>query len=108
MISTEEEKVFRVFDLIGQKQRYGFKTLFATVNIVSKEKIVCFRRKTSIFKQTKQITILAMDVSTNLYRGFQLQQVGLAHKHLFGCDTKLPDLLLSKLHLFSRSSVTNV
>mmetsp|Transcript_32165 Transcript_32165/g.76471 ORF Transcript_32165/g.76471 Transcript_32165/m.76471 type:complete len:90 (+) Transcript_32165:891-1160(+) len=68
MISTEEEKVFRVFDLIGQKQRYGFKTLFATVNIVSKEKIVCFRRKTSIFKQTKQITILAMDVSYHKIR----------------------------------------
>lgn len=51
MISSEQEKVLRVFDLVSQQQADGLQGLLASVDIVPEEKIVALRWKATIFKE---------------------------------------------------------
>jgi hypothetical protein len=40
--------------------------LFASVDVITKEQVVCLRRESAIFEQTKEVIVLAVNVSTNL------------------------------------------
>lgn len=51
VVAPEQEKVFWVFDLVGQQQADGLQRLFPSVHIVAQEKVVCLRREATIFKQ---------------------------------------------------------
>jgi hypothetical protein len=66
MIATQDEEVFGVLDLVCKKQANGLERLLASVDIVSKEKIVCLRGEASVLEQTEQIIVLAMDVTADL------------------------------------------
>lgn len=35
MIATQDEKILRIFDLVGQKKAYGLERVFPSVDIVS-------------------------------------------------------------------------
>jgi hypothetical protein len=63
MVSSEQEEVLRVFDFISKHQAYCFKALFSTIHIISQKKIVSIGGKSSIFKESKQVEILSMNVS---------------------------------------------
>ena len=43
MVASKEEEVFRVFDLVGHEQADTLERLFAPVNIISQEEVVCVR-----------------------------------------------------------------
>lgn len=66
MVSTENEEVFRVLDLVGQQKADGLKRLLASINIVTKEQIVCFGWEAAIFKETEEIVVLAVNVTADL------------------------------------------
>ena len=66
MISTQNEEVLRVLDLVRKKKADGFQRLLATIYIIPKEEIVRFGREAAILKQTQEIVILAMDIATYL------------------------------------------
>ena len=53
MVASEEEKVLRVLDLVGQQQTDGFQRLFASIHVVTKKKVVGIWWKVSIVKQPK-------------------------------------------------------
>jgi len=53
MVASQKEKVFWVLDLVSQQKANCFQRLFPSVNIVSKEQVVGFRREATIFKQTE-------------------------------------------------------
>ena len=40
MVATEDEKVFRVLDLISQQQANGLQRLLATIDIVTEEEVI--------------------------------------------------------------------
>ena len=63
MISSQQEKVFRVLDLVAEEKNNRFDGLFPAVNVVAEEEVVGFRRETTILKDSKQIIVLAMDVT---------------------------------------------
>lgn len=63
MVSSQDEKVFRVLDFIRQKQADSLKRLLASVDIVTKEKIIGFGGETTVLKETQQVVILSMDVT---------------------------------------------
>ena len=53
VISPEKEEVLRVLNLVAQKQADSFDGLLSTVDIVTEEKIVCFRWETTVFEDSE-------------------------------------------------------
>ena len=66
MISTKDEKVFWILDLVRKKQANCFEGLLASVNVVTQEEIIGFRWKSPIFEEAEQIIVLSMDIAANL------------------------------------------
>ena len=62
MVASQDEKVFGVFDLVGEEQTDGLEGLFSSIDIVSEEEVVCLWWETAIFKQSEEIVVLAMDI----------------------------------------------
>lgn len=52
MVSTQDEEVLGVFDLVCQQKANGLERLLATVHVVTKEQVVCFRGKATVFEET--------------------------------------------------------
>lgn len=50
MVSSKEEEVVRVFDLVGEEEADGLNTLFPSVDIVAKEEVVGVWREATILK----------------------------------------------------------
>ena len=66
VVSTQNKEIFWILDLVREKQTYGFERLFASVDIIPKEKVICFRWKASVFKEAEEIVILTMYIATDL------------------------------------------
>lgn len=62
MVSSQQKKVFWVFDLVSQQQADGLQGLLASVHIITQEQVVALRRKASIFKQPQKIIVLSVDI----------------------------------------------
>jgi hypothetical protein len=52
VISSQDEKVERIFDFISEKETNGLQVLFTAINIVSQKEIVLLRRITSALKKS--------------------------------------------------------
>ena len=63
MVSTKQEKVFWIFDFVGQQQADGFQRLLPSVDIISEKQIVAFRWKSTVFEQSQKIVILSVNIS---------------------------------------------
>ncbi len=66
MVATQDEEVFRVFDLVCEQKADGLQRLLASVDIIPQEEIVCLGRKAAVFKQTEQVIILTVNITANL------------------------------------------
>ena len=66
VVPTQNKEVFWILDLVREKQTYGFERLFASVDIIPKEEVICFRWKASVFKEAEEIVILTMYIATDL------------------------------------------
>ena len=66
VVSTEDEEVLGVLDLVGQKEANSLKRLLATVDVVTEEEVVSLRGETAVFKETQQVIVLAVDIAANL------------------------------------------
>ena len=53
VVASEKEEILRVLDLVSQQQANRLQALFATVHIVSEEKVIRLRRETAILKQAE-------------------------------------------------------
>lgn len=52
VVTAENEEVFGVFDFVGKQQADGLERLLATVDIVTKEEVVCLGREATVFEKT--------------------------------------------------------
>jgi hypothetical protein len=66
VISTEDKEVFGVLDFVSQKQADCLEALLATVNVVAKENVIGLRREATVLKQTQQVVVLSVYISTDL------------------------------------------
>jgi hypothetical protein len=66
VITTQDEKVLGIFYLVGQEQTDCFERLLAPIHVVTQEEVVGLWGEATIFKQTKEVIVLAMDITTNL------------------------------------------
>jgi hypothetical protein len=70
VISTKKKKVFGILDFVGKQETDSLKRLFASIDIITKENVIRFRRKATVFKQTQEIVVLTMYITTNLDGSF--------------------------------------
>lgn len=63
MVSSQQEEVFWVFDLVRQQQADGFKGLLASVYIIPQKEIVALWWEAPIFKQPEQVVVLPMNIT---------------------------------------------
>ena len=63
MVSTEEEEILGVLDLVGQEKADGLQGLLASVHVVTQEEVVCLWREQSVLEQPEEVCILAVDVA---------------------------------------------
>jgi len=66
VVAAQDEEIFGVFDLVCEEQADGLKGLLASVDIVSQEQVVGLGREAAIFKQTEEVIILAVNITTYL------------------------------------------
>ncbi len=71
MVSSEDEEIFGVLDLVGQKQTDGLQGLFSSIDVVTEEEVVGLGREAAVLKQPEQIVVLPMNVAANLSNGRQ-------------------------------------
>ena len=122
MVSTENEKIVRVFDFVSKEKADSFKALLSSVDVITKEKVISFRRKVPILKKTKQIIVLAMDITlkgerisethkngrkeidtANFDGSFQFEQNRLADKYLTRLHAKTANLAFLKRNISARA-----
>lgn len=82
MIPSQQEEVFRVFDLVTQQQEYRFQALFSPINIIAQEQVIRTWWESTHLKQPDQVRVLTMNVSHDLYRGTQFDQRRLTQEDL--------------------------
>ena len=68
MVSTQNEEVFRVLDLVCKEEADGLEGLLATVDVVTEEEVVSLWWETAIFEETQEVIVLAMDIAADLAR----------------------------------------
>lgn len=68
MVSTEDEEVLGVFDLVCEQKADGLEGLLASVYIVAEEEVVGLWRETTVLEQAEEIVILAMDITADLWQ----------------------------------------
>lgn len=66
VVSTQNEEVLGVLDLVGKEKANGLERLLATVDVVTEEKIVGLRRETAVFEETQKVIVLAVDITADL------------------------------------------
>lgn len=63
VVSSEQEKVLRVFDLVGKQQADGLQRLLSSVDVIAQKEVVRLWGKAAVLEQTQQIIILSVDVT---------------------------------------------
>ena len=77
VVPTQDEEILWILDLVREKQANGFKRLFASVDVVSKEEVICFGWESSVFEEAEKVVILAMNITTDLQQAKQRVSVAL-------------------------------
>lgn len=66
VVAAQNEEVLGVLDLVGQEEADGLERLLATVDVVTKEKVVGLRREATVLEEAKEIVVLSVDVTADL------------------------------------------
>lgn len=66
VVATQNEEVLGVLDLVGQEKADGLERLLATVDVVTKEQVVCLWGKAAVFEQAEEVIVLTVDVAADL------------------------------------------
>lgn len=66
VITTENEKVLGILDLVCQQQTDGLERLLAAIYVVAEEEVVGLWWKASVLEETQEVVVLAVNVAANL------------------------------------------
>jgi hypothetical protein len=66
VVTTQDEEVLGVLDLVGEKQTDGFERLLATVDVVTEEEVVGLRGESAVFEKAQEIVVLTVDITADL------------------------------------------
>ena len=63
MVTSQDEKVFGILDLVCEQEADGLQRLFTPVDVVAKEEIVGFWREPAVFEETQEIVVLSVNIA---------------------------------------------
>jgi hypothetical protein len=63
VVSAQEEEVFRVLDLVREKQADGLEALLAAVDVVAQEQVVGLGGEATVLEQAEEVCVLTVDVA---------------------------------------------
>lgn len=66
VVSSEDEEILGILDLVRKEQADCFERLFASIDIISKEEVVGLGREATVFEKSQQIVVLAVNITANL------------------------------------------
>lgn len=66
MVSAQDEEVFWVLDLVGEKQTDGFEGLLAAVDVIAEEEVVGFWWEAAVLEQAQEVVVLSVNVTADL------------------------------------------
>lgn len=66
VVTSEDEEVFGVLDLVGKEQANGLKRLLTSVDVVTEEEVVGLRREATVLEESEEIVVLSMDITADL------------------------------------------
>ena len=66
VVTTENEEVLRVLDLVCEEQADCLQRLLATIDVVAEEEVVGLWGEAAIFEEPQQVVVLAVDISADL------------------------------------------
>lgn len=125
MVSSEDEEVFGVFDLVREEQADGLEGLFSSIDVVTEEKVVGFWGEPAVFEKPQEVVVLPMNVTykhrrgryqlysfendlilvdkltANLNGGFQLEKDRLVNKDFPSLRAEVLDFVLLELNRLS-------
>jgi hypothetical protein len=63
VVSPEKKEVFRIFDLVGEKQADCLERLLSPVYVVAEEQVVGLGRESPVLKEAEKVGVLAVNVA---------------------------------------------
>ena len=82
MISSQEEKVLGVFDLVTKQEENGLETLLPYVDVIPEEEIVGSGRKAAHLEEANEIRVLTVDITSDLDGWRKLEESGLVQEYV--------------------------
>jgi hypothetical protein len=66
VVTSEDEEVFGVLDLVGKEQANGLKRLLTSVDVVTEEEVVGLGREATVLEESEKIVVLSVDITADL------------------------------------------
>jgi len=107
VVTTENEEVLGVLDLVSQQKADGLERLLATVDVVTEEEVVGLGREATVLEETEKVVVLAVNITADLDRRLELEEDGLGDENLAGLGAKGADLGLEELDLLAGTAAAN-
>jgi hypothetical protein len=108
VVTSEDEEVFGVLDLVGEEQADGLKRLLASIDVVTEEEVVGLRREATVLEESEEIVVLSVDITADLNRSLEFEENRLRDEDLTSLGAKITDLGFKKLNLLSRSAASHL
>ena len=70
VVAAQNEEVLGVLDFVGKEQANGLQGLLPTIDVITKEEIVGLWGETTVFEKSKQVVVLTVNITTNLFIKF--------------------------------------
>jgi hypothetical protein len=108
VVTSEDEEVFGVLDLVGEEQADGLKRLLTSVDVITEEEVIGLRREATILEESEKIVVLSVNITTDLDRSLKLEEDRLRDEDLTGLGAKVADLGFKELNLLARSAASHL
>lgn len=69
VVSSQDEEVLGVLNLVCQQQADGLKRLLTSVDVVTEKEVVGLRREATVLEKTQQVIVLTVDITADLQTG---------------------------------------
>jgi len=77
VISSKDEEIFGVFDLIRQKEANGLERLLPTVHVIPQEDVIGLGGESAVLKKTEEVIVLPVNIPADFNGCLEFQKHGL-------------------------------
>lgn len=92
VVTSEDEEIFGVLDLVGKEQANSLKRLLTSVDVVTEEEVVGLGREATVLEESEEIVVLSVDITADLNWSLEFEEDGLRDEDLTSLGTEITDL----------------